>query len=177
MFPATTCPILSQLFKMAPNTDIATRALVITLKSPHRGAKSTAEISRNTNLSPQLINQIYARAIKRGFEPNSLPLVIRDEWLQDAPRSGRPTKITPEVTQKLVAKVRLDRFGREMTCADLAGFLSTGGIDISASTIHKILKKIGFHKTKPTRKPRLTKKIKKERLKWCRAYKNWTLED
>jgi len=177
MFPATTCPILSQLFKMAPNTDIATRALVVTLKSPHGGAKSTAEISRNTNLSPQLINQIYARAIKRGFEPNSLPLVIRDEWLQDAPRSGRPTKITPEVTQKLVAKVRLDRFGREMTCADLAGFLSTGGIDISASTIHKILKKIGFRKTKPTRKPGLTKKMKKERLEWCRAHENWTLED
>ncbi len=96
------------VFKMAPNTDIATRALVVALKSPHGGGKSSAEISRNTGLSVRLINQIYTRAIERGFEPNTLPMVIRDEWLKDSPRSGRPTKRAPDTKQKLQVKVHLD---------------------------------------------------------------------
>ena len=37
--------------------------------------------------------------------------------------------------------------------------------------------KAGFHKTKPTRKPGLTNKMKMERLKWCLDHKDWTLED
>ena len=32
-------------------------------------------------------------------------------------------------------------------------------------------------KTKPTRKPGLTKEIRAERLRWYLNYKNWTLED
>ena len=92
---------------MAPNTDIATRALVVTLKSPI-GGKTTAEIAEKTGLKVRTINDIYARAIQRGFEPNHLPLVIRDEWLEDAPRSGRPLKQTEETATAIVKKVRLD---------------------------------------------------------------------
>ncbi|KAK4106672.1 hypothetical protein N658DRAFT_394778, partial [Parathielavia hyrcaniae] len=54
---------------MAPNTDIATRALIVTLKSPF-GGKTSAEISEETGISVRQINRIYARAIERGFEPN-----------------------------------------------------------------------------------------------------------
>ncbi|KAF2179649.1 hypothetical protein K469DRAFT_716165 [Zopfia rhizophila CBS 207.26] len=68
---------------MAPNTDIATRVLVVALKSPFRG-KMTPEIVEKT-------------VIQRGFDPNHIPLVIKDEYLQDAPRSGRPTKQTEDV--------------------------------------------------------------------------------
>ena len=83
---------------MAPNTDIATRALVVTLKSPF-GGKTTTEIVDKTGLSKRTVNQIYARAIERGFDPNHLPLIIKDEYLQDAPRSGRPTKQTDQINQ------------------------------------------------------------------------------
>ena len=38
-------------------------------------------------------------------------------------------------------------------------------------------KKAGFKKTKPTRKPGLTKKMKEDRLQWCLAHQDWTLED
>ena len=161
---------------MAPNTDIATRALVVTLKSPI-GGKTTAEIAEKTGLKVRTINDIYARAIQRGFEPNHLPLVIRDEWLEDAPRSGRPLKQTEETATAIVKKVRLDQYRREKSCADLAGDLSQDGINISAMTVWRILKKMGFRKTKPTRKPGLTKQMKEERLKWCLEYKDWTLED
>jgi hypothetical protein len=161
---------------MAPNTDIATRAAVVTLKSPF-GGKTSVEVAEKTGLSVRQVNRIYARAIERGFDPNHSPFLLRDEWLEDAPRSGRPSKQTPETIQKITDKVRKDRYGREKTAADIAGELSLEGIDISAMTVLRILKKAGFRKTKPTRKPGLTKKMKMERLKWCLDHAHWTLED
>jgi len=163
---------------MAPNTDIATRALVVTLKCPAPiGGKKTTEVAAITGLSIRRVNEIYARAIARGFDPNQLPVVIRDEYLQDAPRSGRPSKQTDETKNEIMQKVRLDRYGREKTCADLAGDLSLLGIDISATTVWRILRSAGFRKTKPTRKPGLTEQMKKERLQWCLDHEHWTLED
>ncbi|KAJ5160333.1 uncharacterized protein N7482_007337 [Penicillium canariense] len=74
-------------------------------------------------------------------------------------------------------EVRLDRYGREKSCADLAGELSKEGIIISAATIWRILKNAGLRKTKPTRKPGLTKKMKADRLAWCLEHQAWTLDD
>ena len=48
---------------------------------------------------------------------------------------------------------------------------------ISPSAIQIILKKHGFCKIKPTRKPGLTSAIKAERYKFALAYYTWTLED
>jgi len=161
---------------MAPNTDISTRALIITLKSPIVGL-SSAEILAQTGISISTINRIYGRAVEREFEPNTRPCVLKDEWLEDAPRSGRPRKQTPEMTEKVVAKVREDRYGREKSCADLAGELSNEGINISAITIWRILRQAGLRKKKPTRKPGLMKKMKEDRLKWCTEHQDWTLDD
>ncbi|KAK0750829.1 hypothetical protein B0T18DRAFT_387052 [Schizothecium vesticola] len=88
---------------MAPNTDISTRALIITLKSPVVGLTS-ADIFATTGISISTINRIYGRAIGREFDLNIRPLVIKDEWLEDASRSGRPRKQTPEATEKVVTK-------------------------------------------------------------------------
>src|SRR5271154_4045622 len=102
---------------MARNTtDISTRAFIIALKSPivH---KTTAEIAAITGLSTRTINHIYARAIDRGFDPNIIPFQIKDEWVEDAPRSGRPTKQIEETVNSILDKVRRDRYGREKTCA------------------------------------------------------------
>ncbi|OBT44174.1 hypothetical protein VE00_04785 [Pseudogymnoascus sp. WSF 3629] len=130
---------------MAPNTDISTRALIVALKSPTRG-KTSAEVAEKTGLSTRQINRIYARAIERGFDPNHMPLTLRDEWLQDAPRSGRLVKQTVETTQDVVAKVRTDRYGREKACADIAGELSLQGVDISSTTFGGSLKLLDFGK-------------------------------
>ncbi|KAH6873850.1 hypothetical protein B0T10DRAFT_466114 [Thelonectria olida] len=88
---------------MPANTDIATRALVVTLKSPF-GGKTTAEVAEITGLLPCAINRIYARAIERGFDPNHRPLIVRDEFLCDAQRSGRPKKQTDEARINTIAK-------------------------------------------------------------------------
>jgi hypothetical protein len=162
---------------MAPNTDIATRALVVTLKSPS-GGKTTNQVVAITSLNRRLVDKIYARACERGFDPNAIPLIIKDEYLQDAPRSGRPVKQGDVLSQAVIKKVRYDRYGREKACTDLAGELSQElGIDVSASTIHRCLKTYGFKKSKPTRKPGLTKKMRAERLQWCLDHQDWTLED
>lgn len=77
--------------------DISTRAVVVVLKSPLVG-KTTAEVQQAiTGLSKSTVNSIYARAIERGFEPSLKPLILKDEYLEDAPRSGRPTKHTEAI--------------------------------------------------------------------------------
>lgn len=69
---------------MAPNTDIATRALIVTLDPPI-GEKTTSEVAEKTGFLTRQVNRIYARAIERGFDPSYMLLVIQDKWLQDAP--------------------------------------------------------------------------------------------
>lgn len=155
------------------HTDIATRALVVTLKSS--GGKTSSEVHELTGISIRTINSIYGRAITNGFDPNQRPIVIRDSFLTDLPRSGRPSKHTAR--DKILTRVRRDRYGRERTCADIAMDLSLTGTPISAMTVWRILRRSGLRKTKPTRKPGLTLKMRKDRLQWCLERKDWTLED
>ncbi|KAJ5777758.1 hypothetical protein N7520_001004 [Penicillium odoratum] len=157
-------------------TDIATRAYVVALKA---NGKTTAEVSEPTNISIRTINYIYARACERGFDPNLRPAAICDAYVADAPRSGRPTKQTPETEQKVLSKVRFDhfyRYGREKICAGIPSGLSSEGNDISAMTIWRIFRKAGLRKTKPTRKPGLTQRMRNKRLSWCLAHQHWELE-
>jgi transposase len=134
---------------MAPHYDGATRAQVVTLKA--MGVKND-QITAKTGVPDRTIRGIYERAIKRGFDPNSALPVVKDEHVVDAPRSGRPSKQTEENKQEVIKKVRRDRYGREKTCAQIASEMN----NISEVTVWRILRKAGFNKTKPTRKPGLT---------------------
>ncbi|KYK57925.1 hypothetical protein DCS_04938 [Drechmeria coniospora] len=131
---------------MAPNTDIATRSLVIGFKC---AGKSSSETAATLGISVRQVNRIYARAIEHGFDPNQRPLKIRDDFLRDAPRSGRPTKQTAEAQEKVLSKATLTqmRSGGEV-CAIVAAELCNEGIPISASTVRHILRKAGFQRTK-----------------------------
>ncbi|KAJ4155561.1 hypothetical protein LMH87_000800 [Akanthomyces muscarius] len=88
--------------------DIATRALVVTLKAPCSGKTST-EVAGLAGISSRQVDRIYARAIKRGFDPNLRPIIIKDAYLEDAPRSGRPSKQTAENQEAILKKIKLDR--------------------------------------------------------------------
>ncbi|EMD90697.1 hypothetical protein COCC4DRAFT_186441 [Bipolaris maydis ATCC 48331] len=96
---------------MAPNTDICTRALIVTLKSPF-GGKSTNQISEITGISPRTIDSIYGRACQRGFEPNAPTIKLLPEYLEDAPRAGRPRKQEDIHETTLEKYSRLQRFIR-----------------------------------------------------------------
>jgi transposase len=145
---------------MAKQSTIARRATVVALKA--YTPKSSAEIATLTDLSVPSVNRIYAEAIKRGFDPYRT--MVNNQYVEDKPRSGRPTKQDPSLVDIILLKVRLDRYGREKTCANIASDLSKLGINISATTIYRVLKNASFRKTKLTRKPRLTKKMRAKRL-------------
>lgn len=118
--------------------------------------KTTKETAELMQILVRTIQWIYSRAVKRGFDLVQCPITISEAFVADVARSGRPKKQTEEVQQKLLTKVRFDRFGREKTYTDLAGELSSEGIIISALTIWTVLQKAGLRKMKLTRKPGLT---------------------
>ena len=133
---------------MAHNTDIATLAFLVTLKSPCSGKQPKYPISQ---ASPKnTINYIYARAIARGFDPNQRPMVIKNCYVEDAPRNGRPTKRTQEMKKAAIAKVLHSPYGRKKTCAEIASELASEGMEISPTSVSRILKAAGFRKTKVT---------------------------
>ena len=76
---------------MAPNTDLATRAMVITLKSA-LVKRTDARVAEETGLNPRTINHIYAKAISRSFDPNRFPLEIKNKYIENRQRLSRPTK-------------------------------------------------------------------------------------
>ncbi|KAI1507544.1 hypothetical protein Ptr86124_013478 [Pyrenophora tritici-repentis] len=90
---------------MAPNTDLSTRALIVTLKSPFSG-KSTSHISDITGIPPRTINAIYARACQRGFELNALTIKLLLKYLEEALRTGRPRK------QEAIQEAAIERSSR-----------------------------------------------------------------
>jgi hypothetical protein len=159
-----------------PNTDIATRASIVSMRSPF-GGKTTPEIATQTGLSPRTINNIYATAIKRGFEPNRAPQLIIDDYVKDSPRKGRPKKQTKDMIEATVSTVRASKANRASTCADLAGELSKLNIDVSRETVRRALKNQGFRRVKSTKKPGLTLAMRKKRLDWCLEREDWGLED
>ncbi|KAH8836250.1 hypothetical protein DCS_00990 [Drechmeria coniospora] len=77
---------------MAHYSDIATRASIVCLKAC--SGKTSAEIAAILGVSVRQVNRVYARAIERGFDPKQRPLSIRNNYVQDAPKSGRPSNKT-----------------------------------------------------------------------------------
>jgi len=111
---------------MAPNYNAATRAQVVTLKA---WGGTNQQISSKTGVPGRTIRDIYARALKRGFDPNVDLPIVQDHHVAEAPRSGRARK-QEENKEEVIAKVRRDRYGREKSCVEIAA-----EINISAMTV------------------------------------------
>jgi len=117
-------------------SDITVRGHIIFLKSPFGGSKSAKVIKNQLGgtefeLSESQINRIYQKAIDRGFTPNTPFFTINDEFVTNAPKTGRPQKQTEEIAELVFNKIKRDRFGREKTCSDIAIELALEGINIS----------------------------------------------
>ena len=67
---------------MALNTNLATRAIIITLKSA-LVKKINAKVAEETGLNLRTINYIYAKAINRSFDLNRFPLEIKNKYIKD----------------------------------------------------------------------------------------------
>jgi hypothetical protein len=135
--------------------DITTRAQALTMKA--YGHTSNL-IEHATGIKPRNLRYLWPKAINRGFNPEA-PKIL-DIYVQDAPRSGRPTVQKPRKTSKLINRVCKNRQTRGMNTEQLAAAI--GG---SPMTVWRLLRKqLNIRKTKPMRKPGLTKHMKAERL-------------
>lgn len=143
-------------------TDEATRGAILALRATTNW--TATEISTILGPSVRQINRIYTWAVKAGFDPSARPVIIKNAYVTDRPRPGRPKKRTDEVQQAIIRKVRRDRYGWEKSCADIAGEMTSEGHPVSAMTVWRVLKGAGYRKTKPIRKPGLTAEMKKDRL-------------
>lgn len=90
----------------------------------------------------------------RGYDLDVSPILL-DYYLDDAPRSGRPTLQTWERTRKMIAEVIRSKEGRNVTYRSLTSKLS-----VSVTTAYQMLKKEKFKPCKEFTKPRLTNIIK-----------------
>ena len=149
------------------STDFATKAQIVTLKSlnyPNSYIEGTYHVSKST------IKRVYQQALSRGFQT---PGPVLSQHIKKAPRSGRPRK-QKTYKDKIIKKVHKDRYSREKSYKQIA-FELKGKILITI--VWRILQAAGIRKTKPTRKPGLTKAMRQARLKFCKDHKDWTLED
>lgn len=153
-----------------PSLDTGTRAQIVSLKG---FGHSTDEIHKLLKIPISTINEIYRRAIDRGYNPDADQPILLLEHVAEAPRTGRPRK-QEQHKEEVFETVCRNRYGREQTCQQISESLDN---KVSASTVWRVLKAARFSKTKPTRKPGLTDAMKKARLEFCLRYQHWSLED
>ncbi|KAK3515004.1 hypothetical protein QTP70_003251 [Hemibagrus guttatus] len=122
----------------------------------YQSGKGYKAISKALGLPRTTVRAIIYKWRKRGT-------------VENLPRSGRPTKITPRVQQQLIQEVTKDP---TTTSKELQALLASVKVSVHDSTIRKRLGKNGFHgKTKvPRRKPLLSKKNIKAHLSFARKH-------
>ncbi|KAK3507977.1 hypothetical protein QTP70_007945 [Hemibagrus guttatus] len=87
--------------------------------------------------------------------------------VENIPRSGRPTKITPRAQRQLIQEVTKDP---TTTSKELQASLASVKVSVHDCTIRKRLGKNGLHSRVPKRKPLLSKKNIKARLSFARKH-------
>lgn len=146
--------------------DLVTRAQAIILRSL---GETLAVVQQQTGITPQHIRNLHNRAKDRGWKPGT-PLIL--DHVKDKSRCGRPTKITPMDEEAVINAVLKDRYGREKTVLQLAS-----QFNISSQSVLRILHKHKFRKTKPTRKPGLSRDMRTARYLFAQQHQHWTLDD
>jgi transposase len=97
-----------------------------------------AQIEATLGVSKSTLYRYQRTAIKRGYDPEACPKILL-EYVTDAPRSGRPTKVTPEVEEEIITAISKNSTTRALTGQDIG--LQLG---LSARTIQQFLKKMGY---------------------------------
>ncbi|RFU77761.1 hypothetical protein TARUN_4472 [Trichoderma arundinaceum] len=126
--------------------DVATRAAVVSLKA--LAGWSSADIAVLLGISVRQVNRFYARAIKAGFDPSARPLQINNSLFTDLPRSGRPSKLTPEVRDFIIDAIQ--RSGDERISArQISEDLKAEGHIVSTMVVWRFLKKCKLESPQP----------------------------
>ncbi|KAH7026632.1 uncharacterized protein B0I36DRAFT_331045 [Microdochium trichocladiopsis] len=75
--------------------DLAIRAVCVYLKADGKSSSATSAI---TGIPTKTVTNLYRRACDRGFDLTARPLLMKDEFVADIPKAGRPKKQTSELT-------------------------------------------------------------------------------
>lgn len=96
--------------------------------------------------------------------------VESEDPFSDESRSGRPPKLTPELSQRIVNETEGQlRRSTRLVARELK---EEGVADISYSTVRRALREEGLHPYKRPHKPKLSDKDKLERRRWLRHTNN-----
>jgi len=101
------------------------------------------EIVRRTG-TERSIYRFQKKAKERGYD-HSKDIKLFSSHVEDAPRSGRPKKITPALVEEVIKTISKNSTARELSTQQIANTLSSfvkGGI--SAQTIYRILRRRGY---------------------------------
>lgn len=118
-------------------------------------------IRYKTELSDSTIYRIRRVAKERGYDPTNSP-VFKDEYFEDAKRSGRPKILDEETEQAMLGYVETDRAGREINTYALGN-----AFGVSKDTAWRTLRRYDYRKRKPTWKPGLTEEMRAARLQFA----------
>lgn len=94
---------------------------------------------------------------------------MRKGDLHDAPRSGRPPKVTTPI------KKRIDMLVEEHPRATLQQIATFADCGISKDTVNRTIHELGYRLIIPRTKPYLTDLQKRKRLDWCLKHRHWRL--
>ena len=117
--------------------------------------------------SPNRPKQLTRRQLS-----NKIGKIIRKGTTNDKPRSGRPTTVATPAVQKRVVRLMNNKSNNKRSIRKTTAILNKKGINISKSSVGRIVKKanIRFYKRRKTQK--LTFKNKLDRVVGARYLKN-----
>jgi hypothetical protein len=134
-------------------------------------------VTEITGLSRSSVSRLKKQARERGYDP-SVSRALKLEYVEDAPRSGRPP-IPKETEDAILEKLANgNRNVREMPAGLIAyEHNQTHEQRVSPTSVLRILKRNGYHPCKKITMPGLTNEMKEARLKFCLEHEYWDLED
>ena len=120
-------------------------------------------------ISPSQIATTYG--LKYTTIQSTIQLDPERDNCNSQPRSGRPKSYTDRDVRIVL------RFVRKHPKATYTEVKSEIGLDISHSTIKRILRESGITNWRARRRPHLTEEHVQKRYNWCKARLDWSLEE
>lgn len=129
-------------------------------------AENTSKTQHEIALMYSIKQNTVSSILKRHRETGSIAV---------KPRSGRPLKTTPRTDNRILRLIKQNPFS---TSAQIKQILSPDLNHITTKTIrNRLAKKFKMPARIPRKKPLITEKARLKRLAWCKAHKDWTVED
>ena len=126
----------------------------------HEEGYSTVQISKRIKHNQSSVSRTLSRLKKTGS-------------VDDRKRTGRPRITTPREDRSLL---RICLNDRRLTSPQLKReWMESCGVQCSSRTVRRRLVKEGLHGRVARKKPLLTQRHKRVRLKWAMGRKHWTL--